>query len=148
MKVIFTQEETIRRHLSSVATLLEIVLKVFLVRTGKQNKKKCLVQGIPWWPMVRILGFHCHGPGTIPGRRTEPSIWQEKKKKSLSRGITCSSNKAKLSAWCIRLRNGLTLLSEKGNSVRNWKELLLLLFHIYQWCSCNKIIIIGALFDS
>ena len=21
----------------------------------------------PWWPMFRILGFHCSGPGSIPG---------------------------------------------------------------------------------
>ena len=54
-----------------------------------------------------------------------------KEKKSLSIGITCYNNKAKLSAWCIRLQNDLTLLSEKGNSVRNWKELLRLLLHIH-----------------
>ena len=36
--------------------------------------------------MVKILGFHCHGLGSIPGRGTEPG---KKKKKSLSIGITC-----------------------------------------------------------
>ena len=35
--------------------------------------------------MVRILGFHCQGPGSIPGWRTEilqtTATWLEKKKK-------------------------------------------------------------------
>ena len=85
--------------------------------------------------MVKILGFHCHGLGSIPGRGTEPG----KKKKKLVYRYNLSSNKAKLSAWCIRLGDDLTLLSENGNSVRNWKEkLLLLLLHIHQWCSCNQ----------
>ena len=102
----------------------------------KQKKVPCpgnslVAQWLGFWAFIAMAQVQF-----LVGELSQVS--GKKKKKSLSIGITCSSNKAKLSAWCIRLRNGLTLLSEKGNSVRNWKELLLLLFHIYQWCSCNQ----------
>ena len=34
--------------------------------------------------MVKILGFHCHGPGTMPGQETETlqAVWHSQKKKT------------------------------------------------------------------
>ena len=36
--------------------------------------------------MVRVLGFHCHGPGSITGQGTEilQAVWHGKKKKKFS----------------------------------------------------------------
>ena len=46
--------------------------------------------------MVRILGFHCHGPGSIPGQGAEivQAAWfsQKKKKKRLKKHIGVSSH--------------------------------------------------------
>ena len=35
------------------------------------QKFKALSMGVPWWPMVRIPGFHCHGSGSVSGQGTE-----------------------------------------------------------------------------
>lgn len=39
-----------------------------------------------WHPSVRIPGFHCNGPGFIPGQGTEilPSVLHGKEEKKLS----------------------------------------------------------------
>ena len=43
-------------------------------------------RGVPWWP--RILGFHCRGPGSIPGQGTEipqAARHSQKRKKQTTR---------------------------------------------------------------
>ena len=32
---------------------------------------RIFAEGIPWWPLVKILSFHCRGPGSIPGWGTK-----------------------------------------------------------------------------
>ena len=39
------------------------------------------IGGFPGGLTVKILGFHCHGPGSIPGRGTEMSCSAAKKEK-------------------------------------------------------------------
>ena len=52
----------------------------------KPNKIKILFynsRAVPWWPSVRILGFHCCYLGSIPGggnRSCKLCVWQKKKK--------------------------------------------------------------------
>ena len=54
----------------------------------KPNKIKILFyksRAVPWWPSVRILGFHCCYLGSIPGggnRSCKLCVWQKKKKQS------------------------------------------------------------------
>ena len=49
----------------------------------KQNKmKKFYSRAVPWWPSVRMLGFHCSYLGSVPGGRNwDPVscvVWEKK----------------------------------------------------------------------
>ena len=52
--------------------------------------------GVPGHLVVRIPGFHCHGPGSIPGGGTEilQTAWHGQKKKKIKKN--CSDAKAPL----------------------------------------------------
>ena len=45
------------------------ILKLGKVILG--SALKGVEEGVPYWLLVRILGFHCHGLGLIPGQGTE-----------------------------------------------------------------------------
>lgn len=36
--------------------------------SGSNNKES---RGVPWWPSGLSSGFHCAGPGSVPGWGTE-----------------------------------------------------------------------------
>ena len=39
-----------------------------VIQEGRNRKEK---QRVPWWPSVRILGFHCFGPDSTPSQGTK-----------------------------------------------------------------------------
>ena len=57
------------------------------------NLKK--IQGAPWWLVVRVLGFHCHGRVSIFGGGTEilqgTQCSQKKQKAKIKKKIQCFS---------------------------------------------------------
>ena len=65
-----------------------------------------------WWkfpggPVVRILGFHCCGPGSAPGPGTEiwQALWCEQKRKRKVTGIMWLPKNLKgnlILIWCTR----------------------------------------------
>ena len=48
--------------------------------------------------VVRILGFHCHGPGSISGQGTKilQAAWQKKKKRKKTEGTILTSEKKRI----------------------------------------------------
>ena len=47
-------------------------------------KEECLgsfLEALILIPVGRILGFHCHGPGSIPGQGTDQVAWHSQKRK-------------------------------------------------------------------
>ena len=63
--------------------LYSAVCQLYLNKTGKKfkNKNKNMKREFPGGLMVRIPGFHCHGPGSVPGWGTEiPCAMQHSQK--------------------------------------------------------------------
>ena len=56
------------------------MVRIFYFSQNRVRKKS---GEFPGELVVRILSFHCHGPGSVPGGGTEPvqSSWCGKKKK-------------------------------------------------------------------
>ena len=50
---------------------------------GVAKKTKLCLREFPGGPGVRILGFHCHGSGSVPGHGTEipQAAWHDQKKR-------------------------------------------------------------------
>ena len=54
-----------------VYTVYYIILSFLYMLEFFHNKKKIFYGEFPGGLVVRILGFHCCGPGSVPGRGTE-----------------------------------------------------------------------------
>ena len=50
------------------------------------NREVAILWGVPWYLVVRILDFHCHCPGSVPGWVTEipQAKWTAKKREKKS----------------------------------------------------------------
>ena len=66
------------------------MVRIFYFSQNRVRKKS---GEFPGELVVRILSFHCHGPGSVPGGGTEPvqSSWCGQKKKKESDQMCASS---------------------------------------------------------
>ena len=80
------------RVLPLALDLVYLAFKVWCGKTSGLSPYSCLINKTLWpWEfpgglVVKILGFHCHGPGTMPGQETEilQAVWHRQKKKTCS----------------------------------------------------------------
>ena len=74
----FTGESQVREGKYTLRMKQIIIQNLIFATTSQNSELRVLKQGVPLWPSgflgspsSRIPGFHCQGPGSIPGQGTE-----------------------------------------------------------------------------